>query len=343
MKNSAAPDSNPDTIDQIPTPALVVDKALFDHNLAAMDAMLPGARLRPHVKAFKCTSIARRLADDGHTGFCAATVAELEGMVAAGLTDDLLLANQTLLTSRLARLVDQANITVAIDSDETLDVVINAGVRSVLIDIEVGMPRCGTSVEGAARLAERARGAGIDVRGVMGYEGHLMMVLDPTDKSGKVERSMSTLLDAHAVVGGDIISGGGTGTCTANSWVNEIQAGSYTLMDTDYDRLDLPFRKALTVLATIISISPKGWIVTDAGLKAFGMDHGNPAWPDGDIMYLADEHSVLVTPEGSSYSVGDKVRLYPAHVDPTVAKHQRMWLVENDKVQDSWDIDLRHW
>lgn len=333
----------PDTIDQIPTPALVVERSTFDYNLAEMDKHLPGKRLRPHVKAFKTTAIAKRLADDGHTGFCAATVAELEGMVEAGLGDDLLLANQTLLSSRLSAIVDRANITIAIDSDETLQAAIDGGVRSVLIDIEVGMPRCGTSPEGAARLAEKARAAGLDVRGVQGYEGHLMMVMEPEKKSSKVERSMSILLEAHDLVGGDIISGGGTGTCLANTWVNEIQAGSYTLMDTDYDKLELPFEKALTMLATIISISPKGWMVVDAGLKAFAMDHGGPTWDGGEVMYCADEHTVLVTPEGSTHAVGDKVRLFTAHVDPTVSKHQRMWVVEGETVEDCWDIDLRHW
>ena len=49
-----------------PTPCLVVDRAAFDHNIATIGETLPGARLRPHVKAFKSTALARRLADAGH-------------------------------------------------------------------------------------------------------------------------------------------------------------------------------------------------------------------------------------------------------------------------------------
>lgn len=333
----------PNEVHDIATPALVVDRIVLDHNLAAMDAVLPKKRLRPHVKAFKCSALAKRLAADGHTAFCAATPREIEGLVAAGLTDDLLLANQSLDLARLGALADEANITVAIDSDATIEAAAKGGVRSVLIDINVGMPRCGCDPAEAGALSDRARAAGLNVRGVMGYEGHLMMVGDRQKKIDKVETAMSLLLAAAEDVGGDVISGGGTGTFDTNTWCTEIQAGSYTLLDTDYAKLDLPFEIALNVLATVISVNPKGWIVVDAGLKAFGMDHGNPTWAEGEIFFCSDEHTTLKPTDLAAWSVGDRVRLQPAHVDPTIAKHERMWVVESDEVVDEWAVDLRHW
>ena len=96
-------------------------------------------------------------------------------------------------------------------------------------------------------------------------------------------------------------------------------------------------------MATVISKSPKGWIVVDAGLKAFGMDHGNPRFDDGDLLYCADEHAVLIPKDMNDYKVGDRVRLKPAHVDPTVARHREMWVVEGTDIVDYWPIDLRHW
>ena len=335
--------TEPSTIADIPTPALVVDRPAFERNCAAIDAVLPGNQLRPHVKAFKSTALARRLAANGHTGFCAATPREVEGMVEAGLGDDLLLANESLDLGRLGALTDQANITVAVDSEATLGAAVSAGIKSILIDVEVGLPRCGCSVAEAGSLAQRARSLGIEVRGVMGYEGHLMMIEDRSERVGRVEKSMLILLEAHERVGGEIVSGGGTGTFDTNTWCTEIQAGSYTLMDTHYDSLDLPFEKALTVLATIVSVSPKGWMVADAGLKALGMDHGDPSWSGGDVFFCSDEHTTLAPSDSSQWSVGDQVRLFPAHVDPTVAKHQQMWLVEGEAIVDRWPIDLRHW
>ena len=331
------------TTSELATPALLVEQAVFEHNLGAMDAVRPGLQLRPHAKAFKSTAIAKRLAADGHTGFCAATPKEIEGLAAAGLGEDLLLANETLDAERLGALRDNASVTVAIDSDATLEAAVTGGVTAVLIDVEVGLPRCGCDVSDAGRLADRARTAGLEVRGVMGYEGHLMTVEDRSARIRKVGRSMETLLQAHEAVGGDIVSAGGTGTFDTNTWCTEVQAGSYMLMDTHYDVLDLPFQKALSVLATVVSVSQKGWIVVDAGLKAFGMDHGNPSWDHGDVFFCSDEHTTLSPTELSNWKVGDRVSLWPGHVDPTVARHEQMWLVDGQNIVEQWPIDLRHW
>jgi len=328
------------------TPALLVDHAAFEHNIATMGEAWPGTRLRPHVKAWKCTALARRLHANGHVGFCCATPREVEGMAAAGLGDDLLLANQVVGrgAERLGALVraDKARVTIALDSDETVEAAAAAGIREALIDVNVGMPRCGCDPDDAGRLADSARAKGIDVRGVMGYEGHLMME-DAATKAEKVEASMNELMKAHAAVGGDIVSGGGTGTWATNQWVTELQAGSFALMDTDYGKLDSPFRQALFVYATVISVNQKGWAVLDAGLKALAMDHGNPTVEGGNLWFVSDEHTVYSPADGPLPAVGDRVRIVPAHIDPTVAKHERMQVVDGDDVVDTWEIDLRHW
>src|SRR5204862_5817997 len=105
-------------IHELTTPAVLVDADALAHNLDAMSAALPGARLRPHVKAHKCTALARRQAANGHRGFTCATIREVEGMAAAGLGDDLLLANEVLDARRLGVL--DARVTLAVDSEETI-------------------------------------------------------------------------------------------------------------------------------------------------------------------------------------------------------------------------------
>jgi D-serine deaminase-like pyridoxal phosphate-dependent protein len=330
-------------LDDVPTPALVVDLPIFDQNVATMTAALPGPRLRPHVKAFKSTALARRLAAAGHRGFCCATVREMEGMAAAGLGDDLLLANEVLDCTRLGVLADSARITVAVDSDQTVGAAAAGGVREVLIDVDVGLPRCGCDPADAGRLADRARAQGLAVRGVMGYEGHLMREPGET-KAERVEASMAMLVVAHGAVGGEVVSAGGTGTYDCNRWATEIQAGSYCLMDTEYLPHAPAFRSALSLWTTVISVHPKGWGVLDAGLKALGMDHGNPTVVDaGDCWFVSDEHITFGTRDEHPVAVGDRVRVLPAHVDPTVALHERMLVVEGDEVVDVWDVDLRGW
>jgi D-serine deaminase-like pyridoxal phosphate-dependent protein len=229
-------------ISELQTPALLVEQAALRHNLDTMSAALPGARLRPHVKAHKCTSLARLQYANGHRGFTCATIREVEAMAAAGLGDDLLLANEVLDTRRLGRLVgDGHRVTVAVDSAETIKAAAAGGIREVVIDVNVGLPRCGCRPDAAGPLADLARRAGLVVRGVMGYEGHLMLVRPEAERREQTEQAMQQLLAASADVGGELISAGGTGTCTVNTWANEIQAGSYALMDTAYQQLGQPF------------------------------------------------------------------------------------------------------
>jgi D-serine deaminase-like pyridoxal phosphate-dependent protein len=329
----------------VPTPALAVEAAAFDHNVATMAAALPGARLRPHVKAFKSTALARRLAGAGHRTFCCATVREMEGMAAAGLGEDLLLANEVLDCARLGALVaaGSARVTVAVDSDATVEAAAAGGVREVLVDVNVGLPRCGCDPADAGRLADRARALGLEVRGVMGYEGHLMR--EPAEaKAAQVEASMSVLLAAREDTGGDVVSAGGTGTYDCNRWATEIQAGSYCLMDTEYLPHAPAFRPALFLWTTAISVNPAGWAVLDAGLKALGMDHGDPTVVDaGTCWFVSDEHITFGTRPEHPVAVGDRVRVLPAHVDPTVALHERMVVVDGEDVVDTWAVDLRGW
>src|SRR5207302_8435688 len=120
------------------------------------------------------------------------------------------------------------------------------------------LPRCGSGPEKAGELAELARARGLKVRGVMGYEGHVVGLPDRALRAELVSEAMALLLQAHADVGGEVISAGGTGTYDLNTWANEIQAGSYALMDTAYGKLELPFQQAVYVLATVISASPGG-------------------------------------------------------------------------------------
>ena len=332
-------------VDELQTPALLVEQAAFEHNLATMSAAHPGARLRPHVKAFKSTSLARRLRDRGHRGFTCATIREVEVMAAAGLGEDLLLANEVLDARRLGVLVAAGHrVTVAVDSPQTIHAALAGGVREVVIDVNVGLPRCGCRPEEAGPLAARARQLGLEVRGVMGYEGHLMMVEPEADRRAQTEEAMKHLLAASADVGGELVSGGGTGTYALNAWVNEVQAGSYTLMDTAYEQLGLPFEQALFVLGRVISSSGE-WAVADVGLKSLSLDHGLPRIDGYDVWFCSDEHITFRPVENGQElpRVGETVRVVPSHVDPTVALHDVMHLVDADRVLEEWPVDMRGW
>jgi D-serine deaminase-like pyridoxal phosphate-dependent protein len=326
---------------QLTTPALVVQHALLEANLTIMADAIPGTRMRPHVKAHKCSALAARQAQLGHTGFTCATILEMEHLARAGLGDDLLLANEVVDAHRLGVLVREgARVTMAVDSDEIIAAAVAARVPEVLIDVNVGLPRCGCRPEDAGRLADRARHQGLTVRGVMGYEGHIVGLEDRSRRVELLEESMALLRRAHDEVGGDVVSAGGTGTYDINHWATEIQAGSYALMDTAYGKLGLPFAQALSVLATVISVS-RDWAVADCGLKSLGMDHGNPTVDGAAVLFCSDEH-VVFSPQ-HPVRVGDRISVIPAHVDPTVAYHQYLHVADGEEVLDQWPVDMRGW
>jgi D-serine deaminase-like pyridoxal phosphate-dependent protein len=323
---------------ELQTPALVADGDALEHNLRTMAAALPGAQLRPHVKAHKCTALAARQAAHGHRSFTCATIGEMEGLARAGLGDDLLLANEVLDARRLGAI--DGRVTAAVDSEETIAAAAAGGVREVLIDVNVGLPRCGCAPGEAGRLADLARSRGLEVRGVMGYEGHAMMIQERAQREAVVAESMDRLLAAHAGVGGEVISAGGTGSFDCNAAATEIQAGSYALLDTAYAKLALPFHPALFVLATVISVSGD-FAVADCGLKSLGMDHGDPSIDGARVWFCSDEH-VTFAPD-AAVRVGDRIRVWPAHVDPTVAYHERLHVAVGEDVLDTWAVDLRGW
>jgi len=329
----------------MPTPFLSVSLPVLEANVRRMAEALPGPRLRPHVKAHKCTSLATVQRDlGGHHGFTCATIREVEGMAAAGLGEDLLLANEVLDCSRLGAVVDAgARVTVAVDSVETIESAARGGVKEVLIDVDVGLPRCGCLAADAGRLADLARSKGFEVRGVMGYEGQVTAVADRTERAAATEKAMARLLQAHADVGGDIVSAGATVTYDLNTWATEIQAGSYALMDSYFGAMTPEFGQALHLQLDVISVSQRGWAVANGGLKALGMDHGPPALHadnPGEVLIVSDEHLTI----RGDFSVGDRIKVIPAHVDPTVAYHDTLHVVDADgTVVDEWPVDLRGW
>ncbi len=233
-----------------------------------------------------------------------------------------------------------ARVTVAVDSEETIAAAAAAGVEEVVVDVNVGLPRCGCAPDAAGALAESARSRGLTVRGVMGYEGHVVGVMDRDRRAEMLAVAMAMLLEAHGDVGGEVVSAGGTGTYDLNPWATEIQAGSYALMDSAYGEAGsaLPpgTRRALH----------RGVGVGGMGggrLRGEGPRHG-PRQPDDrgvGVWFCSDEH--LTFAPGRSVAVGDRVRVVPSHVDPTVAYHERMYVLDGEDVLETWPVDLRGW
>ena len=248
------------TLADLVTPALVVDVPALDRNIATMARFFADSPclLRPHVKAHKTPAIARRqLAAGACIGLTCATVAEAEAV--APLTQDVLIANEVIGAdkwSRSAALARSVRVTTAVDSRHGAEGLAAAaqaaGTRiGVLVDLDVGQGRCGVRPGQEALSLARLVAAipSLELRGVMGYEGHVQPMRDRAAREAAARTSMRALVDTAALLREaglpcPIVSAGGTGTYDISGrvpGVTEIQAGSYALMDTDYGDVNLPF------------------------------------------------------------------------------------------------------
>lgn len=339
---------------EVATPALVVDLAAVDANIdAAARTLRDGVRLRPHLKAHKCTRLLARQLGPGSraAGVTCATAWEAQVAAAAGL-DDLLVANEVADAAALGALraaAELARVTTCVDDPRHVALLAEHGVAcEVLVEIDVGQGRCGLPPgDGAIVALARAvhEAPGLTLRGLQGYEGHAVLLPGAQERAGNVDRA-GTILAAEryrllaAGLPCELVSGGGTGTL-ALSALDEVQAGSYVLMDGAYGRLGLPFAQALFVRSTVVSRRGDR-VVLDAGLKALSAEYGMPRG-DGlaEVSSLADEHATATVAPGSALEVGDAVLLVPAHVDPTVNLHGALHVVGPDGDVEAWPVDAR--
>ena len=351
------------TTRDISTPALVLNMAALDRNIAGMAAFFAErpCKLRPHFKAHKTPEIARRqLAGGSCTGVTCATVVEAE--IVSAFCDGMLLANEVVTADKCARVAALARtvrVVAAVDSTEGLEALSRAangaGVTiGVLVDLNVGQGRCGVEPgEAALTLARQAaRSKGIALRGVMGYEGHLQPIRDRSERESRTRQAMQGLVSTARQIRAaglpcDIVSAGGTGTHDISGQmegITEIQAGSYALMDTDYAGVGVPFEPAFWLLGTVVSRPTRERCVADCGHKSTTKDHGNPlvrGIPGATVTSLNDEHATIALPPDSRIEIGERIELLPSHTDPTINLHDVFYVVDNDRVIDIWSIAAR--
>jgi len=351
------------SVQELDTPALLIDLDVLESNMETMAAFFRArpAHVRPHVKSHKLPQIARMEVAAGAPGVCAAKLGEAEAMVDGGISD-VLIANQVVGEAKIARLVslvERARISVAVDDPENVAALSRAakerGVTlGVLVEMDVGMNRCGVNGQDAAlRLVRRiVDRPGLEFRGLMGYEGHVMRIKEAAERQEMCMEAMRELTLAAAHVGNHGIpvgevSGGGTLTYDVSGsypGITEVQAGSYALMDTNFRDAGSPFRCAMTVLTSVISTPRKGVAIADAGMKSVATDFGLPeitARPGVALRKLSEEHAGLEVAAGATVRPGDRLEILPSHGCTTVNLHDVAYAVRSGRVQEVWPITGR--
>ena len=358
-------------VEEVDTPALIVELDALEANLARMAAFARGhgLRLRTHAKMHKCTALARRQLALGAIGVCCQKVSEAEVMVAGGVTD-VLISNEVVGAPKLARvaaLAREARIGVCVDDAQAARDLSAAAARAganvdVYVEIDVGARRCGVAPgEAALQLARVVAGLpGLRLMGLQAYHGAAQHLRTPEERAAAIAEAarlakLSKDLITAAGLPCPIVTGAGSGTFElegASGVYNELQPGSYAFMDADYGRnvTAAPFAHSLFILASVMSRAP-GHAVLDVGLKTHSVDSGMPlvhADAAGrrltglEYRKASDEHGVVFAADGAGLpTLGSKLRLIPGHIDPTVNLHDWLVGVRNGRVAELWPIDAR--
>jgi D-serine deaminase-like pyridoxal phosphate-dependent protein len=347
---------------ELPTPCLVADLAVVRSNLraGATAAGRLGAVLRPHAKAHRCSALLRlQLEEENTSGVTCATPGEALALARLGFAD-VLLANEVVSRRGVDQLAAAARLlerlTVAVDNHESVEAARGAAAAAdrqldVLIDLDVGSGRCGipsASDEVVARADEVAASPGLRLAGLMAYASHANREPDPDRRAAvaaDVKRRIALVRARLAESGFAVatVSGGSTGMWDADQGPTELQLGSYALMEASYAlAVESPFEPALFCAATVVSRHPPGPAVLNCGWKAISAELGLPVAPTGLApLAFSDEHLTCRVDGDPGPRIGDQVLLLPAHLDPTMNLHPRLFLIEHGSVVGEWRIDLR--
>jgi D-serine deaminase-like pyridoxal phosphate-dependent protein len=360
------------TLDALDTPQLLLDLDVIDANLRRMfDAGKErGVNVRTHFKSLKCGGLARYIHARGGATFLAAKLNEAEVLADAGITD-ILIANQIVgphKMQRLAALAKRVQLRICVDNADNVDQLSQAmqaisnspllpgegsGVRGtlgVLVEIDIGMARCGVPPgEAAIPLAQRIhKSPGLRFDGLQGYDGHLQLIADVNERRTKCLQGLEQLVGTRRLIEKAgipvaIVTGAGTGTwefVAGFPGVTEIQPGSFVLMDSIYHTVRPEFGCSLSILSTVLSVRPK-WYNLDAGSKAISKDFGSPiikGKPEEKATRLSEEHT-KVECDPVPVRVGDRREVIPAHCCATMNLHRQCVGVRKGKVEAVWPIE----
>src|SRR5437868_5567267 len=165
-------------LEEVDTPALIVDLDAFERNLQLMAQAVAGrgVRVRAHSKTHKCPEIAKRQIAAGAIGVCCQKVSEAEAMVEGGVAD-VLVSNEVVgrqKIERLAALSKRARVGVCVDDLENLKEIGASGAKlDVYVEVDVGAGRCGVLPgEPALALARALAGfPSLRFAGLQAYHG----------------------------------------------------------------------------------------------------------------------------------------------------------------------------
>jgi D-serine deaminase-like pyridoxal phosphate-dependent protein len=350
------------SVNDLDTPALLLDLEAFEYNIDKMAGYFRerGVQWRPHAKAFKCPAIAHILRRAGAIGVTVAKVSEAEVMAAGGITD-ILIAHLVVGPSKLVRLAavqKQADVKVTVDHPDHVVELSRAAEAAgvtigVLVDVDLGMKRTGVPTSSDAVMLARQVSAspGLRFEGLMGYEGHTLMIADAAEKRAAIAAAIAKLLQTRDLVEAAghacrIISAGGSGSYqyTADiAGITEIQAGGGIFACQYYTKMCQVegHRPALSVLATVVSRPARDRAILDIGQKSISQHQTPPVfrdYPNCRVAGLSAEHATIAVDSQNDLPIGEKVHVIPGYSDFTFVLHDRVLGLRHGRVEAVWEL-----
>lgn len=357
------------TLEDLPTPAVLIDLDILARNIARMQdrARAAGVKLRPHAKTHKSPEVGRMQIAAGASGLTLAKTSEAEVFAAHGF-EDIFLGYPIFgadKARRLLALADRIRLTVGVDSVEgarSLGDVFHAAGRelAVRLKIDSGFRRVGVRPEDAVAMARRIAGLpGIRFAGIFTHAGQGYAGPTPEDaaRTGSEEgRIVVAAAEAVRAAGlpVDDVSLGSTPTARAGmvvAGVTECRPGSYVFNDRSQVALGSaePDDCAMTVLATVVSVPARDRAVVDAGSKTLSTDPMRPT-ADGNglvvgtasrVARASEEHGVIAVADGESFRVGQRVRILPNHTCAVSNLHDRLVAIRGNTVEGELRVAAR--
>jgi D-serine deaminase-like pyridoxal phosphate-dependent protein len=358
------------TIDDLPTPVLILDRAILGRNLKRMSERLrsAGVALRPHLKTAKSVQIGR-MAVEGHDGrITVSTLAEARYFAKGGFKD--ILYGVGIVPSKLAGVSELrrqgVNLRVVTDNlavaRAIADAAQNGDTFSVFIEIDSGAGRAGLPYPELPSLLDIARilyaAPGVELAGVMTHAGHSYHQSTPEGIARVAEQERQAVVGAAqklraAGLPCPIVSAGSTPTAVHSknfTGLTEMRPGVYCFNDLDQACIgscgtgDL----ALSVLASVIGHYPhRNQVLIDAGALALSKDisaqefqpkvgYGtvvDPPAADMAVVECSQEHGFVASTDPIPYGnlpIGSHVRVLPNHACITAAAYDRYYVVDSD-------------
>jgi D-serine deaminase-like pyridoxal phosphate-dependent protein len=363
----AAPSHARVYLPEVDTPSLLVDMDRLERNLTGMAAAArsAGLQLRPHAKTHKSVEVARRQLELGAAGITVAKPQEALAFWRAGIRP-IFLAYPPVGSLKLAALepiVADRALMVGLDDIRTARPLGELAARlggtiPVLFEVDTGMERVGIrwGEAAAGAAAEVARVPGLELLGIFTHEGHAHDVPPAELSSFAAEiagrlQATAELLRSQGIPC-PVVSAGSTLTARhmrRDLGVTEIRPGTYVYNDVrtvvsgaaEWDDC------ALTILATVVSRPEPGRAAIDAGSKIFttaeepGFGFGHVVdVPGARLVRLSEEHGVMLLDDPTvDVAIGDRVRVIPVHVCPTVNMQRELIKVRDNQAVGAITVD----